>query len=258
MRGLISDISDQDFFRTEDQWEDITALTGKAEFRFLIGHLPCIVAIFNLQKGYYEFISDNMRSILGYDPRRFEGEDGVNLIFEILMKEDADVFTSVIMTKILTYIFEQAATNNAKDYRFTICAKLKASNGLLQWYLMDTNILQVNQSGQPMRTIFTMINVDLFKKDDAIYYDILKRDENGIYRPVLQKSISQNTSIKTLTVREYEILGLISKGHTSSQIADHLFISLFTVQTHRKNIKRKLKCKSNGELINYALARGII
>jgi len=255
---MVHNIVDEDYFKTEDEWKDISEFTQKPEFRFLMSHLPCIVSIFSIQKGYYEFISDNMKSLLGYDPRSFEGENGMNLVFEVTMKEHKEVFVGIIMNEILPYIFQESTTHNAKDFRFTICAKLKASNGTAHWYLMDTNILQVNASGQPVRTIFTMTNVDQFKKDDAIYYDILKRNENGVYKPVVQKSISESVRIQSLTDREYEILSFISKGHTSQQIADELFLSLFTVQTHRKNIKRKLNCKSNGEMINYALARGII
>jgi DNA-binding CsgD family transcriptional regulator len=258
MRSLINNVVDQDYFKSEDEWKNITELTEKNEFRFLLGHLPCIVSIFNIQKGYYEFISDSMKSILGYDPRVFEGEKGVNLIFDAVMKEHAGVFFDTIMKEIFAYLFEHCNAANATDFRYTICAKLKASNGMLQWYLMDTKILQVNSQGKPLRTIFTMINVDRYKKDDGIYYDLLKRDEKGIYRPVLQNSISESRMFESLTEREYEILSFISKGYTSAQIAESLFISLFTVQTHRKNIKRKLRCKSNGELINYALARGII
>lgn len=255
--SMIHGIVDQDYFQTEDDWKDITDFTKKTEFTFLMRHLPCIVSIFNLQKGYYEFISDNMQSMLGYNPRDFEGENGVNIIFEVTLKEHKEIFLT-ISTEIISYIFAQSATTNAKDFRFKVCMKLKASNGSLQWYLMDTNILQVNASGQPLRTIFTMTNVDLLKKDDAIYYDILKRNADGVYKPVLQKSISESGPIQSLTDREYEILSHISKGHTSKQIAEELFLSPFTVQTHRKNIKRKLNSKSNGEMINYALSRGIV
>jgi DNA-binding CsgD family transcriptional regulator len=256
--NMVRNIVDQDYFKTVDEWKDISEFTQKPEFRFLMSHLPCIVSIFSIQKGYYEFISDNMKSILGYDPRTFEGENGMNLVFEITMQEHKDIFIGIIMNEIFPYIFEHSTTNNAKDFRFTVCAKLKASNGLAHWFLMDTNILQVNTSGQPVRTIFTMTNVDQFKKDDAIYYDILKRNADGVYKPVLQKSISESGRIQSLTEREYEILSFISKGFTSQQIAEELYLSLFTVQTHRKNIKRKLKCKSHGEMINYALARGIV
>jgi DNA-binding CsgD family transcriptional regulator len=257
LRSMVHNIVDLDYFKSEDEWNDITDFTQKPEFRFLMGHLPCMVSIFNLQKGYYEFISSNMKSILGYDSKEFEGEKGMNIIFEVVLKEHQEIFLN-ISTEIISYIFEQSATTNAKDFRFTACMKLNAKNGLSQWYLMDTNILQVNASGQPVRTIFTITNVDALKKDDAIYYDILKRNAEGIYKPVLQKSISQSGPIQSLTEREYEILSFISKGQTSKQIADELFLSLFTVQTHRKNIKRKLNSKSNGEMINYALARGIV
>jgi len=43
------------------------------------------------------------------------------------------------------------------------------------------------------------------------------------------------------TKRETEILSLIASGHTSDAIAAHLFISIDTVKTHRKNIIKKAK-----------------
>jgi len=258
LQSVISNIVDQEYFKEDDQWKDIKKMLQKPEFRFLIGHLPCIISIYNLQKGYYEFISDNMKSIMGYDPRIFEGQDGVTRIFELVLKDHFGEFMEPIMNDIYSYVFQHATPENGKDFRFTVCAKLKAHNGLMQWYLLDTNILQVNAAGQPIRNIFTMTNIHKFKKDEVIYYDVLKRDENGVYRPVLQKSISEEGTIQLLTEREYEILGLISKGYTSLQIAEHLFISLYTAQTHRRNIKRKLQCRSNSEMINYAVARGIV
>lgn len=57
----------------------------------------------------------------------------------------------------------------------------------------------------------------------------------------------------TLTKRETEILKLIAKGRTSIQIAKHLKLSKYTVDTHRKNIHKKLGIKSNTGLVNYTL-----
>lgn len=56
-----------------------------------------------------------------------------------------------------------------------------------------------------------------------------------------------------LTTREKEVLHLIIHEHTTERIAQMLFISLETVKTHRKNISRKLECKSIRELIKYAV-----
>lgn len=57
----------------------------------------------------------------------------------------------------------------------------------------------------------------------------------------------------TLTKREVEILQLVAKGRTSIQIAKQLSLSKFTVDTHRKNIHKKLGIKSNAGLVNYTL-----
>lgn len=56
-----------------------------------------------------------------------------------------------------------------------------------------------------------------------------------------------------LTKRETEILQLIAKGRTSIQIAKHLKLSKYTIDTHRKNIHKKLGIKSNTGLVNFAL-----
>jgi len=61
-----------------------------------------------------------------------------------------------------------------------------------------------------------------------------------------------------LTKREIEILRLIAQGQTSQQIATTLFISLHTVNFHRKNIRAKLKVSSIGEMVRYAYQHRLI
>jgi DNA-binding NarL/FixJ family response regulator len=61
-----------------------------------------------------------------------------------------------------------------------------------------------------------------------------------------------------LSRREQEILVLISKGMTSQRIGTMLFISKFTVETHRKNILRKLELNSSTELVKFAIQQGLV
>jgi len=56
-----------------------------------------------------------------------------------------------------------------------------------------------------------------------------------------------------LSKREQEILGLIAEGKTSKEIAETLFIAKTTVDTHRKNMIRKLKLSTGNELVKYAI-----
>ena len=60
-----------------------------------------------------------------------------------------------------------------------------------------------------------------------------------------------------LTIREKTIIQLLAEGKTSKDIADLLYISVFTVRRHRDNIMRKLNIKKLADLIKYALSRGI-
>jgi DNA-binding NarL/FixJ family response regulator len=73
---------------------------------------------------------------------------------------------------------------------------------------------------------------------------------------IKQKAIIQDTQY--LTKREVEIVRQISNGHTNQQIASNLFISISTVETHRKNIIQKLGTKNVAELIRFATREGIL
>lgn len=61
-----------------------------------------------------------------------------------------------------------------------------------------------------------------------------------------------------LTNRELEIIKLIISDFTSQEIADKLFISIRTVETHRKHIMEKLQTKSVISLVHYAIQNGLI
>jgi DNA-binding NarL/FixJ family response regulator len=63
--------------------------------------------------------------------------------------------------------------------------------------------------------------------------------------------------IEPLTPRELDVLRLIVRGHTNSQIADILSISMRTVEYHRANLTGKLGIHSRVDLIRYAAENGI-
>jgi DNA-binding NarL/FixJ family response regulator len=61
-----------------------------------------------------------------------------------------------------------------------------------------------------------------------------------------------------LTPREKEILHLLLEGKTNKDIAAALALSLYTVETHRRNLQSKLNIHSFPELILYAARKGIM
>lgn len=65
-------------------------------------------------------------------------------------------------------------------------------------------------------------------------------------------------SYETLTSRERDVLQLSAEGLGNKEIAERLFISPRTVETHKSNLMKKLGLHSQTDLIRYALQRGII
>ena len=72
---------------------------------------------------------------------------------------------------------------------------------------------------------------------------------------------SQNkpkSSLDNLTNREREILKLIAEGLTNKKIADHLFISLKTVEKHRANLMQKLNLRNTASITAFAIEKGLV
>jgi two-component system, NarL family, response regulator NreC len=61
-----------------------------------------------------------------------------------------------------------------------------------------------------------------------------------------------------LTEREVEVLRLVALGHTNQEIADQLYLSVRTVESHRARIGQKLLISTRAELVRYALDHGML
>jgi two-component system response regulator NreC len=66
------------------------------------------------------------------------------------------------------------------------------------------------------------------------------------------------TPANDLSERETDVLRLIALGHTNAEIAEQLYISVRTVETHRAHIQQKLGVSSRAELVRSALSRGLV
>ena len=105
--------------------------------------------------------------------------------------------------------------------------------------------------------------------------DAIKRVHNGehfispsVYRKDVKSKIEDNNFDLTpdenfakfaeLTERELDVVILLSRGYTNKEIAEKLFLSKYTIETHRKNIMKKFKLKTVGQLIYYATQQGLV
>ena len=86
---------------------------------------------------------------------------------------------------------------------------------------------------------------------------------NLVFEDFYQKKKLTNTNGKVtlpndLTKREQEVLALVASGKSNQEVADDLFISIKTVDTHKNHILDKLGLKNTAELVRYAIKNNLI
>lgn len=96
--------------------------------------------------------------------------------------------------------------------------------------------------------------------DGSTYYS---QQVSNIYMESLRKPKakmpdSNTAEVIPLTKREKEVLKLITREHTTAEIAEKLFISQNTVESHRKNLLSKLQIRNSAGLARYAVESGLM
>ena len=81
---------------------------------------------------------------------------------------------------------------------------------------------------------------------------------NGLIKRTRQNELGQQDANNKLTKREIEILRFIAESMTSKEIAEKLFISLSTVNSHRMNIMKKINVHDTASLVKYAIQTKLI
>jgi len=187
---------------------------------------------------------------------------------------------------------------NSKDFKIightgegknliTVIDNEKPDILLLDLNLKDTDGLtlleQIRQTNKTLKIVILTMYQDYFlieraQKSGANAYlqknvtgdELIKTlrqlETNNFY---LSKTLQQETERKKsfrdqfankmkLTKRELELIPLLATGKNSSQIAGQLDISTNTIDTHRKNIFRKLEINSMIELVNFAHENNLV
>jgi two-component system nitrate/nitrite response regulator NarL len=123
-------------------------------------------------------------------------------------------------------------------------------------------VLSMSEDGAMITKMIEEAKIDGYipkaagQKELFIAIETIMSGGNYFSTPVLQqyeiyKKIRTNNTELNLTARELQIIECIIKHYRNKQIADELFISERTVETHRKNIYRKTNTKSESSLIQF-------
>lgn len=201
--------------------------------------------IFNMYKSELDFVDPNISSVLGYEP------DEVTIAFfmDKIHPEDkpyflnfeyhvVEFFKALPYERVCKYKVQYDIRIRAKDNRYIrlLHQAVQIDYDEKNYYRtlsLHTDITHIKQDGAPC---FSLIGLD----NEPSYYNI--QDANVITQ-----------SFDPFTKREREILKCIVEGKSSKEIADEFFISLHTVNAHRKNMLSKAAVKTPVELVRIAI-----
>lgn len=207
--------------------------------------------IFNLPNLEMEFVSESMKGILGLTVQDFS----VQYIFDNVHPDDKNRF--IAHEKKVTEFFTQLPAEKVMKYKVSYDYRLKCKNGSYKWILQQVTTIQTDDQGAVIRVLGVHTDVSHLKTDNqpSGLSFIGLEGEPSFYNVALD-NLTFLPSVQLFTKREKEVLKLIVEGKTSQEIANFLFTSIHTVNTHRKKILKKANCTSPTELVSMAIREG--
>ena len=190
----------------------------------------------------HQALIDGIKSFLEYEDDIYvvgEANDGEMLVDLVRKKQPQVVITDIRMPKCDGI---QATRLIKKEFPAT---KVIAFSMFDQLEAID-KMKQAGASG------YIMKNSSLKKLIEAIR---TVASNKTFYDDAISITNSNTKEILLLSIREKEILKLIGEGKNTHEIAEALFIAKSTVDTHRKNILKKISVNGKTDLIRYAIER---
>jgi DNA-binding CsgD family transcriptional regulator len=210
------------------------------------------ISIYDLYQRKHIYYSPKYEKMLGWDTRRAESD--VAYTNSLIHPEDLPLLVQAA----INYIelgFSIRDESKLKDYKAIFDYRVIGRDGRYTRIIEQQIPLEIDKSGNVWLALSMM---DLSPENDINlpFRGRLKNHRTGelFYFPTEE---DPGRSMLSLTSREKEILGLIARGLISKEIADKLYISVNTVNTHRQRIIEKLNVSNTYEAIRYANERGL-
>lgn len=219
---------------------------------------PIFYVVDYTQKKYL-YLDPSTKTLLGYDVDSLL-EAGPTTFTHFWHKSDYKVYNEQIFPKIVDFIKNQTH-DSIQNYSFSFNYRIATKDGVFLKFLQRSTFYLSPSNGMPVAAVGFAIDITNFKEDTKIIFTIEKIDRN--YNSLNKEPIHKSTYLPekipgVLSAREVQVLQCIYEGLSSKQIAEKLFVSVHTINNHRKKMLEKTNSQNSAELLNYATKHGII
>lgn len=205
--------------------------------------------IFNIKHLSLDFVSKEVKAILGYEPEELYLEKLISLIHP----NDHPWFLN-FENKVVSF-FNTLSLDQIPNYKVSYDYRIKKKNGDYIRILQQVVTIDYSYEHGILKTFGVHTDISHIKQSGNPVLSFIGLNGEPSFINVNSEKVFPTPS-EYLSNRETEILSMLMGGKTSKQIAEELFISIETVSTHRKNILKKSNTKNTGNLIAKAILNG--
>ena len=207
----------------------------------------------------YLFIDPSCKKLLGYDIE-FLSEAGLIYFTGLWNKNDFTCINEKVIPEAISFLKHKPVTeypNFSVSYNY----RVQAANGQYLSVMQRSTYFSVSNDGWPLAAVGYIVDITHFKTDTSLVLTIEHVDRNFTTLskvPLVKKIYYPDKVDSILSNRELEILSAVKQGMASKEIASRFYLSVNTVNNHRKNMLQKTKTNNSSELIEYARSNGLI
>jgi len=206
----------------------------------------CIVDTANQS---YQYISKNFSICTGLDSKKMQS-GGVEYYVSNFHPNDVELWLKALRELMEFTMTKLHSKKERNKMNYTWNYRVKNGNGKYINVIQNTTPLQFDEMGKPIIGLSHYTILDSTIKMDVCASAKYLNDNNE-YETLFFKNYTSQNLLDIVSTREYDIIRLLLLKNSSKEIAEKLFISPHTVNTHRRNILKKFNYTSTGELITY-------
>jgi DNA-binding CsgD family transcriptional regulator len=202
-----------------------------------------------------EVVHAGTKTVLGIEPEQLTLEK----LADIMLDEDREKIHEKEQTA-GNFLFNTIPLEDIPLYKVVYLLRLQHANGTYKTILHQSKTLVSTEDGkiQQVLVIHTDVTYLNIPFDHKVSFISNKRPSfYALETGVNFVPIEENSS-NLLTHREKEIIRKLSEGKNFNEIAELLYLSPHTINTHKRNILKKLGCKNTTELVARCIREGVI
>ncbi len=180
-----------------------------------------------------------IEDLLGYSPEEYT----IELITNSYHPEEEDRIGAIVKSA-LEFGFNNPVS--MVECKLFVTNRVRCKSGKYKWLLRQSAPLETSRNGFMISNVNLITDIDFMKPEKISW---LMTGDNIDQDAFNKKVLSAYCDL--FTQRELEILDLLIRRMSSKEIADQLFVSKNTVDTHRRNMLKKVGLKNSIELIEF-------